>query len=62
MLRVEEDEREGSVFYYKVDRQMKEVREIVLSIRIRPLLCVCEGAWSMASLLKLDHDLDVHLT
>ena len=43
--RVKETEGESSVFYYKVDRQMKEVGEIVLSVRIRPwlyvLVCVC---------------------
>lgn len=34
--RVKENEGESNVFYYKVDRQMKEVGEIVLSVRIRP--------------------------
>ena len=38
--RVKESEGELSVFYYKVDRQMKEVGEIVLSVRIRPWLYV----------------------
>lgn len=34
--RVKENGGESVVFYYKVDRQMKEVGEIVLSVRIRP--------------------------
>jgi len=39
--RVKENEGESSVFYYKVNRQMKEVGEIVLSVRIRLWLFVC---------------------
>ena len=35
--RAKVNEGESSVFYYKVNRQMKEVREIVLSVRIRPI-------------------------
>lgn len=34
--RVKENGGESAVFYYKVERQMKEVGEIVLSVRIRP--------------------------
>lgn len=45
-------------------RQVKEVGEIVLSVRIRPCVYVCVGADKkpMTPVLKLDHDLDVHLT
>lgn len=50
---------------YFTTKSIAKLGEIVLSIRIRPhkRMCSCELNGSpLTLLLKLDHDLDVHLT